>query len=316
MYSKSILGYCVAGVILMISLLQAGAGLGVSVSYVKLNRDPTYVLNLLRVSTVWLVSAMVCDWTITIALVLLLWNARNKTVLRRTSTTGLLDRLIISTVETGAVTSMASLLELVFFLRLPYTFLYTAVLFVIGRLYTNVLLASLNGRLRNQQIADNSHTIEISLSIRHLDRSSQSQDTSNQVHQKQQSKKSRRDIHSKRDHKHDQDSDKPTESRGDTIHDSMTSSASASASGTSGEKRLLRKGTGTRVTFDDLDVDDVSKNAKFLRTDYTDSLGVSSGSSSVYDAKGKGKESSVEVTSSYTESRTTGSRGMHSQSGG
>ncbi|KAJ7813900.1 hypothetical protein B0H14DRAFT_2851910 [Mycena olivaceomarginata] len=57
-----------------------------------------------------------------------------------------IDKLIQWTIETGVVTSIASIIMLVSFISLPSTFVWLAFFVVIPRLFSNSLMASLNSR--------------------------------------------------------------------------------------------------------------------------------------------------------------------------
>ncbi|KAK7018316.1 hypothetical protein R3P38DRAFT_3200682 [Favolaschia claudopus] len=62
------------------------------------------------------------------------------------STVAMVDKLIAWTIETGVVTSIASIILLIFFVKLPTTFAWLALFVVIPRLFSNSILASLNSR--------------------------------------------------------------------------------------------------------------------------------------------------------------------------
>ncbi|KZP28540.1 hypothetical protein FIBSPDRAFT_1039641 [Athelia psychrophila] len=62
------------------------------------------------------------------------------------STDGTLNKLFIWTIQTGIVTSLAAILTLVFELALPKTSLWVAISIFYSKLYSNSLMASLNGR--------------------------------------------------------------------------------------------------------------------------------------------------------------------------
>ncbi|KAJ6560999.1 hypothetical protein B0H10DRAFT_2240145 [Mycena sp. CBHHK59/15] len=71
----------------------------------------------------------------------------------------MLNRLIVGTIETGAITAGVALLTLILFKIFPSAYYYVATLilmlfllreFVLGRRYSNVLFATLNGRNRSR----------------------------------------------------------------------------------------------------------------------------------------------------------------------
>ncbi|KAJ7364704.1 hypothetical protein DFH08DRAFT_1017261 [Mycena albidolilacea] len=91
---------------------------------------------------IWAASAA-NDLLIAGTLVILLYRRRNAGL---ESTVAMVDQLIAWTIETGVVTSIASLLMLIVFIALPSTFAWLAIFVVIPRLFSNSLLASLNSR--------------------------------------------------------------------------------------------------------------------------------------------------------------------------
>ncbi|PPQ93411.1 hypothetical protein CVT25_004728 [Psilocybe cyanescens] len=62
------------------------------------------------------------------------------------STDGMVNRLVIFTVNTGILTSMVALITLVIAVSLPNSPMYAAFYFITSKLYLNTMLASLNAR--------------------------------------------------------------------------------------------------------------------------------------------------------------------------
>jgi len=91
---------------------------------------------------IWAASAA-NDLLIAGTLVFLLYTRRSIGV---EHTVVIVDKLIAWTIETGVVTSIASIIMLVVFISLPSTFAWLALFVVIPRLFSNSLLASLNSR--------------------------------------------------------------------------------------------------------------------------------------------------------------------------
>ncbi|KAL7285085.1 hypothetical protein ACG7TL_000177 [Trametes sanguinea] len=77
----------------------------------------------------------------------------------------LINKLIIFSVNTGLLTSICACMSLITILSLPDTFVYICFFFLIGRLYSNSLLATLNAR---KGLRDASHIQDTSLSLRDL----------------------------------------------------------------------------------------------------------------------------------------------------
>ncbi|KAF7293796.1 MYND-type domain-containing protein [Mycena chlorophos] len=88
---------------------------------------------------------LIMDNTITVSLVLLLLNSRARTGFLGTTT--LIDQLIKWTIETGMLTSIFSILNLVLYQTEKNTFIWIAIQFVKARMFANSLFASLNSRV-------------------------------------------------------------------------------------------------------------------------------------------------------------------------
>ncbi|KAI0334098.1 hypothetical protein GY45DRAFT_146125 [Cubamyces sp. BRFM 1775] len=74
----------------------------------------------------------------------------------------LINRLIIFSVNTGLLTSICACMSLITILSLPNTFVYICFFFLIGRLYSNSLMATLNAR-KGLRDASNVHDTSVSL---------------------------------------------------------------------------------------------------------------------------------------------------------
>ncbi|KAJ7041433.1 hypothetical protein C8F04DRAFT_1253125 [Mycena alexandri] len=94
--------------------------------------------------TVWLSGSATCDLLITASLVYIL--TRHKRTSQYQHTTGLINKLIRFSVETGSVTSVAALVECTLWLSCRKWNIHYILFFVLGRLYSNTLMATLNCR--------------------------------------------------------------------------------------------------------------------------------------------------------------------------
>lgn len=91
---------------------------------------------------IWLVSSCVCDFLITGALV---WYLRgHKTGFEQSDE--LMDRIIRLTVQTGLITSICAMLDLITFLAIASPNVHIIFTGMLGKLYTNALMSSLNAR--------------------------------------------------------------------------------------------------------------------------------------------------------------------------
>jgi len=88
--------------------------------------------------------SFVADALIAGCQIVILAEARAKSPFKRTET--VVTKLIVHAVETAAVTAVASLAWLILYVTMPNNFVSLTAVFMIGKLYSNVLLANLNAR--------------------------------------------------------------------------------------------------------------------------------------------------------------------------
>ncbi|KAJ6479466.1 hypothetical protein C8R47DRAFT_1136927 [Mycena vitilis] len=100
--------------------------------------------------TLWAVSAA-NDLITAGTLVVLLWRRRDDGV---AGTIAVVDKLIAWTIETGVVTSIASIIMMSVFVSMPFNFIWLAWFVVIPRLFSNSLFASLNSRTALRRVID------------------------------------------------------------------------------------------------------------------------------------------------------------------
>ncbi|KAJ7233015.1 hypothetical protein C8J57DRAFT_1382627 [Mycena rebaudengoi] len=93
-------------------------------------------------TTNWCIS-VACDFVITTTLVVVLHRRRSQALKK---TAALMDKLIGWTIETGMLTSAASIFMLAFFVSMKDNFVWIAFYALGTRLFSNSLLASLNSR--------------------------------------------------------------------------------------------------------------------------------------------------------------------------
>ncbi|THV01183.1 hypothetical protein K435DRAFT_655786, partial [Dendrothele bispora CBS 962.96] len=119
---------------------------------------------------VWLAGSAISDILITFCMGYLLSSARAKS--RQTHfhgqarpTEAALSRLIRISIETGAITSGAAILDLIFFLHFSNNSLHLLVAFILSKLYTNTFYASLNARISLRKDADKNSNAGVHNSI-------------------------------------------------------------------------------------------------------------------------------------------------------
>ncbi|KAJ7020716.1 hypothetical protein C8F04DRAFT_1143044 [Mycena alexandri] len=132
-------GSCIAGWYTGIVLPNGGTGPLAQVNF----KRSIKTLDLDPVVTTWLAGAMAVDVMITITLVTLLALRRNDALV---TTKRIVHRAIRMAIETGAVTSVAVVVELALILNVSTTTWYFMLGLLITKIYSNSLLASLNSR--------------------------------------------------------------------------------------------------------------------------------------------------------------------------
>ncbi|EGN92978.1 hypothetical protein SERLA73DRAFT_190352 [Serpula lacrymans var. lacrymans S7.3] len=154
--SKSFIVPCL---VMMISLLQCimviydavhsiseveQIEVGVGVSYNPQQTDYLGGTSAAWGDYLWLGGSLVCDLIITIQTTRLLF--KNKSASEFKKTKSLLTKLIKLTIETGMVTSVATLVELMMAVKLP-AFYHFLIFYSLSKLYANCMMATLNARL-------------------------------------------------------------------------------------------------------------------------------------------------------------------------
>ncbi|KAF9031539.1 hypothetical protein BDZ89DRAFT_1158870 [Hymenopellis radicata] len=154
----------------LLSLTQLSAGLAFGI----MGADPGYARDLNKiakftaVAEVYVIGAFSCDALIAIVLSYILWTMKSHSMKR---TGGLLNTIIIRTIQSGTITAVVSCVEIVFFLRMPRSYVYLTPAYTVSKLYSNILFANLNGRQRMRDQAQNpdqffnTHPIVLSSSV-------------------------------------------------------------------------------------------------------------------------------------------------------
>ncbi|KAF9043811.1 hypothetical protein BDZ89DRAFT_217037 [Hymenopellis radicata] len=156
--SKSI---WLVGLIELVMLMQLTATFHFDIAYFSGSRR---VLDLYRFSdeiTVWLAGSAACDLIITVSLVVLLHKrkpASHGPTSGFRSTTDLVNKLIRFNMETGMITSLGAITELALFLSTHQYNFHLILFLMLGKLYSNTLMATLNYREPMRQTHDVVHT--------------------------------------------------------------------------------------------------------------------------------------------------------------
>ncbi|KAJ7045925.1 hypothetical protein C8F04DRAFT_1066721 [Mycena alexandri] len=94
--------------------------------------------------TFWLTSTAAADLFITLSLLWIFFRQKQRSNFARTS--GIINRLIRYSVETGAITSLGAIVEVTLWLTSHQWNIHFIFFLVLGKLYSNMLLATLNAR--------------------------------------------------------------------------------------------------------------------------------------------------------------------------
>ncbi|KIL62616.1 hypothetical protein M378DRAFT_165463 [Amanita muscaria Koide BX008] len=101
---------------------------------------------------VWLAGSFACDLIIAVAMIIILLRVRTKSFSE--NTLSLVTSLIVHVVETGTATVVTACLELILFLTMPTNLLHLIPGVILSKVYSNAVLANLNGRLRHNRWGD------------------------------------------------------------------------------------------------------------------------------------------------------------------
>ncbi|KAF8871949.1 hypothetical protein CPB85DRAFT_1350918 [Mucidula mucida] len=136
-------------IIELVMLMQVTATFVFSVSYFSGDRRVLNLFNFSDEITVWLAGSATCDLIITLTLVVILYRRKPDSAGAHAafrSTADLINKLIRFNMETGMITSLAAIIELALFLTTHQYNLHLILFLVLGKLYSNTLMATLNYR--------------------------------------------------------------------------------------------------------------------------------------------------------------------------
>ncbi|KAF5351363.1 hypothetical protein D9758_007982 [Tetrapyrgos nigripes] len=136
--------------IVMVALMQAISALVATIRFFAGGGDLTDLPALKPGFTIWLVGSFVADILIAGCMVFILSRARRKSFSKRTES--ILSRLVVNAIHTGTVTAVAAGVDLALFVRYDDNNYHQAPAFLLGKLYSNVLLANLNARAQHKRL--------------------------------------------------------------------------------------------------------------------------------------------------------------------
>jgi hypothetical protein len=133
----------VASLIVVLALMQSLAGI-ISDAIFAVTTEVAELARLVKGVKVWLYGSAVCDIVITMSMLFILTQYRRSTPWKKTDS--LITKLIYNTVETGAGTSLVAIADAVLFTKFPDNNINQVPGFMLGKLYSNVLVATINAR--------------------------------------------------------------------------------------------------------------------------------------------------------------------------
>ncbi|KAJ8518912.1 hypothetical protein ONZ45_g4084 [Pleurotus djamor] len=107
--------------------------------------------------TVWLVGSFIDDFIIAVTMYTILSAAARRTLSKDMGSQ--LERIMQLSIQTGAITAIVALVQLILFLYFKDNNLHSTPALILGKLYSNAMLASLNSR--GSSAASRSHIPEI-----------------------------------------------------------------------------------------------------------------------------------------------------------
>ncbi|KAF8874412.1 hypothetical protein BD779DRAFT_1566644 [Infundibulicybe gibba] len=150
--NKTVIGRAFAVLIVLIALMQSLSTLISSIRFTVMSGDLSILPSVTTGFTVWLAGSFAADILIAGSMLYILGKARAQSFSKRTET--MVSKLMANTIQTGAVTAIAAGVELILFLVYKNNNYHEAPAFLLGKLYSNVLLANLNARVQNKRLGD------------------------------------------------------------------------------------------------------------------------------------------------------------------
>ncbi|KAJ7677752.1 hypothetical protein DFH06DRAFT_559940 [Mycena polygramma] len=155
----------------VLAILIAALGLAqslVAIIAAGLLRISSFQANLLKFHphfVFWLAGAFTTDIMIAACMSWILQTAKSSSNARVTQTNGMLNQLILNSVQTGMVTVVAAGVQLALFVKFTDTNYHLAVAYLLGKLYSNSFMVTLNMRApRKRELPSDSIGMRIQVS--------------------------------------------------------------------------------------------------------------------------------------------------------
>ncbi|KAJ7266399.1 hypothetical protein B0H12DRAFT_1321017 [Mycena haematopus] len=149
--------YLLTGIIVLLSFTYFGFEMAVQVRTFQLKKLELF-FEFQWIASVGLACASAADLIIAVSLSYYLWKSR--TGIKKTDS--IVNMLILYAMNTGLLTGICVLIDMICFLTMPSNLVHIAFNIVVGKLYTNSLLATLNFRDTIRSNATNANTWSLS----------------------------------------------------------------------------------------------------------------------------------------------------------
>ncbi|KAJ6626601.1 hypothetical protein B0H10DRAFT_1997836 [Mycena sp. CBHHK59/15] len=137
----------VCSLIIALALIQSATAMAGGIKFDIATKPIVNERMILILGEVWLITSVVCDVLIASSMLIILSQYRQATPWKETDR--LITKLTYHTIETGAVTAVVAIVDLAFFFGTPPgTYLAGIPSFMLGKIYSNVMMANLNARTR------------------------------------------------------------------------------------------------------------------------------------------------------------------------
>ncbi|VDC04883.1 unnamed protein product [Peniophora sp. CBMAI 1063] len=141
---RSLFSRVMAIIIILLSFMQFGASLHTPVIILKAHLSFAAFADIQTSVDIWLATSFTVDVLIAGSMIWLLYQARTRTLWIQSQS--LYDRLIISSVQTGLLTAVTAGVDLALWKIYPQDNYFVAPPLILGKLYSNSLFSTLNGR--------------------------------------------------------------------------------------------------------------------------------------------------------------------------
>ncbi|KAJ7041893.1 hypothetical protein C8F04DRAFT_1297068 [Mycena alexandri] len=148
---RSILTCALVVLIIMLALTQ-GCAVIVSVALIDedLSQQNFIHLHPVFMASVWLAGSFTTDLLISGSMIWILQTSKSRSLV--TPTNSLLNRLIVNTIQTGSATVVCAGIGLALFVKYTDKNYYYAFVYVLGKIYSNSFLATLNFRVNRKPV--------------------------------------------------------------------------------------------------------------------------------------------------------------------